>query len=97
MKNIVLNSGHRNSNFFFSSEKNDRIFLKEKSYIDLSNCFGSLILGHNNSSCKNKIKEYSNKNIVIFAYQNVHVIKFLKTIKNSKLYKNVSKKNFEII
>ena len=66
MKNIVLNAGHQNSNFFFSSEKNDRIFLKEKSYIDLSNCAGSLILGHNNSSCKNKIKEYSNKNIIIF-------------------------------
>jgi hypothetical protein len=38
MKNIVLNAGHQNSNFFFSSEKNDRIFLKEKSYIDLSKC-----------------------------------------------------------
>jgi hypothetical protein len=44
MKNIVLNEGYQSSNFFFSSGKDDRIFIKKKSYIDLSNCAGSLIL-----------------------------------------------------
>lgn len=87
MKNIVLNDGYLNLNFFFSSEKNDRKFIKEKSYIDLSNCAYCLILEHNNSLCKNKIKQYLNNNVIFFAYLNVYAIKLLKNIKKFKIVK----------
>ena len=89
MKNIVLNEGYQSSNFFFSRGKDDRIFIKKKSYIDLSNCAGSLILGHNNSLYKSKIKEYLINNSSVCAHPNVHALKFSKTIQ--KIFPNFAK------
>ena len=89
MKNIILNEGYQNSKFFFSSGKNDRVFIKKKSFIDLSNCAGSLILGHNNHLYKNKMKEYLIKNNSVFAHPNVHALKFSKTIQ--KIFPNFAK------
>lgn len=89
MENIILNEGYQNSNSFFSSGKNDKIFIKKKSYIDLSNCAGSLILGHNTSLYKNKIYEYLIKNNSVFAHPNIHALNFSKTIK--KVFPNFKK------
>ena len=48
MSNIILNEGYKNSKVFFEKGIRDKIFIKKKSYIDLSNCAGSLILEYNN-------------------------------------------------
>ena len=47
----------------------------------MSNCAGSLILGHNNSFYKKILKKYLQKNISNFAHPNIHAVNFSITIK----------------
>ena len=89
MPNIILNEGYKNSKVFFEKGIRDKIFIKGKSYIDLSNCMGSLILGHNNYFYKNILQKYLQKNISNFAHSNIHALNFSKTIK--KVFPNFSK------
>jgi glutamate-1-semialdehyde 2,1-aminomutase len=89
MKNIILNEGYQNSAPFFSKGKNDKIFINKKSYIDLSNCAGSLILGHNSFFYKKIIKKYFKNNYSVFSHPNTHALKFSETIK--KIFPNFSK------
>ena len=45
--NLILNEGYNNDKFAYKG-KDSHIFIKNKRYIDLSNCAGSQIIGHNN-------------------------------------------------
>lgn len=81
MKNNILNEGYANSKIFFEKAYKDKIYEKNKIFIDLSNCAGSILLGHNYNYFNKSIKEYVNKKISNFAHPNVHASNFSKTIK----------------
>ena len=83
MSNIILNEGYKDYKILFERGENDKIFFKNKAYIDLSNCTGSLILGHNSNIFKKIIKLYLKKKISIFAHPNTHAINFSKNIKKN--------------
>ena len=86
--NFILNEGYNNSKFAYKG-KDSHIFIKNKRYIDLSNCAGSQIIGHNNLITKKILKEISKKNISNIASPNIYAIKFSKTLK--KILPNFSK------
>ena len=81
MKNNILNEGYPNTKFFFEKAHKDKIYEKNKIFIDLSNCAGSILLGHNYSYFNKSIKEYVNNKISNFAHPNIHASNFSKTIK----------------
>ena len=81
MSNIILNEGYKDYKILFERGENDKIFLKNKAYIDLSNCAGSLILGHNSNVFKKSLKLYLKKKISIFAYPQHSCNKFFKKYK----------------
>ena len=83
MSNIILNEGYKDYKILFERGENDKIFFKNKAYIDLSNCAGSLILGHNSNVFKKSLKLYLKKKISIFAHPNTHAINFSKNIKKN--------------
>ena len=83
MSNIILNEGYKDCKILFERGENDKIFFKNKAYIDLSNCTGSLILGHNSNIFKKSLKLYLKKKISIFAHPNTHAINFSKNIKKN--------------
>ena len=86
MKNLISNEGYQNSKILFDKGINDKVYIKNKSYIDLSNCAGSLILGHNHRIFKESIKKYLHNNLSIFAHPNLHAKNFSQTIK--KIFPN---------
>lgn len=81
MSNLILNEGYKGNTILFEKGIKDKIYTKNKSFIDTSNCAGSLLLGHNHRVFKKAIKEYSKKNFSIFSHPNSHAIKFSKNIK----------------
>ena len=81
--NIILNEDYKDNKILFDKGEGDKIFFKNKAYIDLSNCAGSLILGHNSNIFKKSLKLYLNKKISIFAHPNTHAINFSKNIKKN--------------
>ena len=87
--NIILNENYKDYKILFEKGKGDKIFFKNKAYIDLSYCNGTLILGHNSNVFKKSLKLYLNKKISIFAHPNIHAINFSKNIK--KIFPNFSK------
>ena len=89
IKNIILNEDYKDNKILFDKGEGDKIFIKNKAYIDLSNSSGSLILGHNSQVFKKSLKLYLNKKISIFAHPNTHAINFSKNIK--KVFPNFSK------
>ena len=89
MPNIILNEDYKDNKILFDKGEGDKIFFKNKAYVDLSNCAGSLILGHNSNVFKKSLKLYLNKKISIFAHPNTHAINFSKNIK--KIFPNFSK------
>lgn len=88
MKNYILNEGYLNSINFFTKGYKDKIYTSKKSFIDLSNCAGSILLGHNHNFFYKTIKKYLSENISNFAHPNIHAINFSKTIK--KIFPNFS-------
>lgn len=81
MKNYILNEGYGNTKIYFERAYKDKIYSKNKKFIDLSNCAGSIMLGHNHSYFKKSLKDYINKKISNFAHPNEHAINFSKTIR----------------
>ena len=65
MSNIILNEGYKDCKIFFERGENDKIFFKNKAYIDLSNCAGSLKIGHNSNVFKKRLTFYLKKKISI--------------------------------
>ena len=58
MSNLIFNEGYKSSNLIFDKGVGSKIYLKKKSFIDLSNCAGSLLLGHNSKIFQNALKKY---------------------------------------
>ena len=81
VKNIILNEKYSSSSFFLEKAKGDKIFLKNKSFLDMSFCNGVMLLGHNNKIYKESIKKYLQKNFSIFSNPNTQAIKLSKTLK----------------
>ena len=89
MLNSIFNEGYQNSNLIFEKGINDHIIIQGKKYIDLSNCAGSIILGHNSRFFKRKVGNYLLNNFSNFAHPNIHAINFSKSIK--KIFPSFSK------
>jgi glutamate-1-semialdehyde 2,1-aminomutase len=81
VSNLILNEGYKDGLNLFERGVKDKIYTKNRSFIDISNCAGSLLLGHNHRVFKNSIKEYSKNNFSIFSHPNNHAVKFSKSIK----------------
>ena len=87
--NFLLNQEYINSKNFFDKGKGSRVFIKNKEFIDLGYCAGSLILGHNSKTLKESFNSIIKKNISNLAYSNIHAVQLAKTIK--KILPNYSK------
>ncbi|MDB9980047.1 aminotransferase class III-fold pyridoxal phosphate-dependent enzyme [Candidatus Pelagibacter sp.] len=89
MSDLIFNEGYQNSKLIFEKGVDGKIIIKGKKYIDLSNCAGSIVLGHNSIFFKKKIQNYLNNNYSNFAHPNIHALNFSKNIK--KIFPNFSK------
>ena len=89
MSNLILNEGYQKSKIFFQEGYKDIIKHQGKPYIDLSNCAGSLMLGHNSKIYKQILKKYLKINGSNFAHPNKHALDYAKTIK--KIFPNFEK------
>ena len=89
MANLILNEGYQKTNVFFEEGYKDKIIHQGKAYIDLSNCAGSLILGHNSKVYKEIIKKYLKINGSSFAHPNNYAVDYSRTIK--KIFPNFEK------
>ena len=82
MKNkIVLNERYQKPKFYIEKGFNDKILIKNNLFYDLSFCSGVLILGHNSKILKKTLKEFSKKNISLFADPNIYAEQLAKKIK----------------
>jgi len=81
MSNFILNEGYQKTNVFFEEGYKDKIIHQGKAYIDLSNCAGSLILGHNSKIYREILKKYLKINGSNFAHPNSYAVDYSKTIK----------------
>lgn len=73
INNKVLNEGYSDLKLF-SNTKNGKIVINNKSYYDLSNCAGSLILGHNSKIFKKSLINLNKKNVSNYAHPNHYAI-----------------------
>ena len=89
MSNFILNDGYNLSKNFLKNGNRDKVKLGNKKFIDLSNCSGALLLGHNHRITRNAIKNYLKKNLTSSAYPNTSALEFSKIIK--KLFPNFKK------
>ena len=81
MSDLILNEGYQKTKVFFEEGYKDKITHQGKPYIDLSNCAGSLILGHNSKIYREILKKYLKINGSIFAHPNNYAVNYSKTIK----------------
>ena len=81
MSKTILNEGYIGNTDLFYYGNQEKIFTKNKSYLDLSMCAGSILLGHNHAVFKKVIKSYLKKNISNFAAPNIYADKFSKSIR----------------
>ncbi len=86
MSKFLLNEGYSNNNFFLNQGKGPKI-LNNSIKFDLSQCAGSLLLGHNHNIFKKSIKDMIRENISNFAspnkYADIYSRKISKTITSS--------------
>ena len=88
--NYLLNEGYNlKSNKYIQSGKNQFISINNKSYLDLSCCAGSQILGHQNNVFKQSLKKIVKNNFMNSAGANVHAKNFSHLLK--KTFPNYSK------
>ncbi len=81
MSKIVFNEGYqKNSNLFYGGN-NEKIFTKNKEYIDLSMCAGSILLGHNHKIFQQSILKFISKKVSNLAAPNIYAEIFAKNIK----------------
>ncbi len=88
MSKFLLNEGYQKNKFVFNRGKGSKILNSPIKY-DLSQCAGSLLLGHSHSIFKKSIKDVINKNISNFAAPNQFAESYAKKIK--KTISNCSK------
>tara|TARA_B100000029_G_scaffold459237_1_gene489216 strand:- start:4430 stop:5680 length:1251 start_codon:yes stop_codon:yes gene_type:complete len=87
--NYLFNHEYLNSKIFFDKGKGSYIYFKNKKFIDLGYCAGSLLLGHNSNTFSKSLKLIAKKNISNLAYTNIYALEFSKTLK--KILHNYSK------
>ena len=81
MSKNILNEGYgKNTELFYKGYK-EKIFSNRKSYLDLSMCAGSILLGHNHFIYQNSLKNFLKKKISNFAAPNLYSEIFSKKIK----------------
>lgn len=83
MSNLILNEGYSLNKYYLHQGSKDSVRIGNKKFIDLSNCSGSLILGHNHSITKKAIRDYLKNNYTSTSYPNVNAVRFSKVIKRS--------------
>jgi glutamate-1-semialdehyde 2,1-aminomutase len=88
-ENFLLNEGYQNGKLFFDKGYGQYIYCKDKKFLDLSCCAGTLILGHNSSILRNSVKDILKMKISNFASINNQAVEYSKTLK--KILKNYSK------
>ena len=76
----ILNEGYKNQ-IFATNASGSKIKIKNKVFIDLSNCAGSLILGHNSLIFKKSLKKIINMNVSNFAMPNIYAYKLANLLK----------------
>ena len=87
-KSYILNEGYEGTKIITKSY-GSHIFINKKKYIDLSNCAGSQILGHNNKVILNSLSQLNVKKISNYANPNIYALEFSKTLK--KIFPEFSK------
>ncbi len=88
-KNHLLNEGYQQNKEFFDKAKGTNIYCRNKKYLDLSCCAGTLILGHNSKVFQKSLIEINKNNISNTASLNEHAVIFSKNI--NKNIQNFSK------
>ena len=81
MSDLILNEGYGKNTDFFYSAQNEKIFTKNKRYIDLSMCAGSILLGHNHKIFRKSIIRFISKKISNIAGPNIYAKIFSNSIK----------------
>ncbi len=81
MQNLIINEGYKKGVDLFYGAQDERIFTKNKKYIDLSMCAGSILLGHNHKVFKKSIAKFISKKISNIAAPNISAKIFAKNIK----------------
>ena len=89
MEKLILNEGYSNFGKYIENGIGSRVKIKNNYYLDLSNCAGSIVLGHSNKIFKKLLKDVINKNISNFAYPNIYSTKLASLI--CKKIKNIKK------
>ena len=81
MSNLLLNEGYLDNTDLFYGAQDEKIFTKNKRYIDLSMCAGSILLGHNHKVFQKSIAKFISKKISNIAAPNINAKIFAKNIK----------------
>ena len=86
MNDYILNEGYQKNNYLFDKAFGSKIYFKKKSFIDLSMCAGSLLLGHNHPIFRKNFKKILKLNISNVASPNIYAKKFSKNLKKVITY-----------
>jgi glutamate-1-semialdehyde 2,1-aminomutase len=78
--NYLLNEGY-DSNSKISSSSGSKIIIGKKKLLDLSNCAGTLLLGHNSKVLKKSLRDLVKFNISNYAAPNIHAVNLSKILK----------------
>ena len=81
MQNLIINEGYKKDVDLFCGAQGEKIFTKNKKYIDLSMCAGSILLGHNHKVFQKSITKFISKKISNIAAPNINAEIFAKNIK----------------
>ena len=81
MSNLVLNEGYGKNTDLFYGAQNEKIFTKNKEYIDLSMCAGSILLGHNHKVFRQSVVKFLSKKVSNIAAPNIYAKIFATNIK----------------
>ena len=81
MSNLLLNEGYKKTTDLFCGAKDVEIFTKNRKYIDLSMCAGSILLGHNHKIFHQSIKKFISRKVSNLAAPNIYAKIFAKNIK----------------
>ncbi len=79
-QNFLLNEGYQSGKFFFQKGDRQYIYTKNKKYLDLSCCAGTLILGHNSYIFKKSLRNVLKNKISNFATINLQASAYSKTL-----------------
>lgn len=77
--NLILNESY-NCNDKLTSADGSYIKINGKKFLDLSNCAGALLLGHNSKIFKRSLNELKEKKISNYAAPNLYTVKFAKML-----------------